>query len=370
MVAAQSCGTERLAVELNEGMTTRLIDGYDVIGDVHGHVHAVEGLLAQMGYSCLDGVWSHPTRRAVFVGDLIDRGAAQVATVRLVQSMITAGSALAVIGNHEYNAVAWTVERPDQPGVFCRSHDEHHLAQHREFLDQVSEGSDLHHELVDWFCTLPLWLELELDGRRLRVVHACWQQELIDLLTPLLSAQGTLTHEAVQRTSQRGTPEYEALEVVLKGPEVPLGAGRRYAIVEVDQSGLPKPRKWRKKARQRWWDAEATTLDRACIIPSGAANDPDTWADFPVLPPDPVDSVGVYTASTPVVVGHYWTPASDPLEPRSERVVCVDFSAAKNGPLVAYRWQGEQVLVAEHMVAHHFHHPSPDDVAGAQPDDD
>ena len=48
--------------------------GFDVIGDVHGHADRVRGLLARMGYAERHGVWAHPRRTAVFVGDLIDRG--------------------------------------------------------------------------------------------------------------------------------------------------------------------------------------------------------------------------------------------------------------------------------------------------------
>jgi hypothetical protein len=352
-------------------MTARVISGYDVIGDVHGHVHAVEGLLAQMGYSRSDGVWLHPTRTAVFVGDLVDRGAFQVETVRLVQAMVAAGTALIAIGNHEYNAVAWTVPSIDNPDDFCRSHDDAHLHQHHEFLRQVGEGSDLHRELVDWFCTLPLWLELDLDGARLRVVHACWSAEQIAVLAPLLSATGTLTVDAVQATARKDSAEHNALEVVLKGPEVNLTGDRKYAIVERDLQGNPKGEPhFRPEARVRWWDATATTLDRAAIVPHGAQFEPEVWPDFPHLPAIPVEHVGVYTDDVPVIVGHYWTPPTDPLAPLNDLVACVDYSAAKDGPLVAYRWSGERTLTADHFVAHHFHHPSPDDVAGAEPDID
>lgn len=352
-------------------MQDRTIEGYDVIGDVHGHVHAIEGLLAQMGYAVVDGVWAHPTRNAVFVGDLVDRGAHQVATVRLVQAMIAAGTAHMVIGNHEYNAVAWTTPHPDDPTKFCRSHSPNHRNQHAEFLAQVGEGSALHHELLDWFCEQPLWLELDLGGRRLRVVHACWNPAEIAVLEPLLSSRRSLTRSAVERTARKGSVEYLALENVLKGPEVELGGRREYAIVERDSNGNEKDHlHWRDSARLRWWDAHAITLDLAAIVPHGAKHRSDDWPEFPQLPPDPVVNVGLYTDDVPVIVGHYWTPPTDPLVPHNDLVACVDFSAAKDGPLVAYRWSGEATLTAANFVAHHFHHPSPDDVAGARPDDD
>ena len=44
----------------------------------------------------------------------------------------------------------------------------------------------------------------------------------------------------------------------------------------------------------------------------------------------------------PVFIGHYWMSGKPELQ--SPKVACVDYSAAKDGPLVAYRWDGEQEL--------------------------
>jgi len=79
---------------------------FDVIGDVHGcHDELVE-LLARLGY-VLSGapdapiVTPPPGRRAVFLGDLVDRGPGVAGVLKLVMAMVEAGSALCVPGNHE-----------------------------------------------------------------------------------------------------------------------------------------------------------------------------------------------------------------------------------------------------------------------------
>jgi protein phosphatase len=88
---------------------------FDVIGDVHGCCDELEQLLAELGYVA-DGrpgefpdggpVYRHPEgRRAVFVGDLVDRGPRILDTVRLVRNMVEAGSALCVPGNHDMKLV-------------------------------------------------------------------------------------------------------------------------------------------------------------------------------------------------------------------------------------------------------------------------
>jgi protein phosphatase len=84
---------------------------FDIIGDVHGCCDELEDLLAQLGYvasSTVAGlggrapVYTHPEgRKAVFLGDLVDRGPRILDTVRLVRAMVDAGSALCVPGNHD-----------------------------------------------------------------------------------------------------------------------------------------------------------------------------------------------------------------------------------------------------------------------------
>jgi protein phosphatase len=76
---------------------------FDIIGDVHGCGDELEALLAQLGYERSDhDPWRHPDgRRAVFVGDLVDRGPRIVDTLRIVMSMSAAGTGISVPGNHD-----------------------------------------------------------------------------------------------------------------------------------------------------------------------------------------------------------------------------------------------------------------------------
>jgi polynucleotide kinase-phosphatase len=81
---------------------------FDVIGDVHGCRHELEALLADLGYKLrtdesgrVTGARHLAGRRAVFVGDLVDRGPDTPGVLRLVMGMVAAGDALCVPGNHE-----------------------------------------------------------------------------------------------------------------------------------------------------------------------------------------------------------------------------------------------------------------------------
>jgi protein phosphatase len=75
---------------------------FDIIGDVHGCADELEELLGTLGYVVDSGTWCHPAgRRAIFVGDLVDRGPRIPDVLRLVMAMVEAGTALAVPGNHD-----------------------------------------------------------------------------------------------------------------------------------------------------------------------------------------------------------------------------------------------------------------------------
>jgi protein phosphatase len=77
---------------------------FDIIGDVHGCAEELVALLGELGYAVApDGARAHHPegRRVVFVGDLVDRGPATPAVLRLAMGMVAAGDALCVPGNHE-----------------------------------------------------------------------------------------------------------------------------------------------------------------------------------------------------------------------------------------------------------------------------
>ncbi len=324
--------------------TTVEDEGWDVVGDVHGHAGELARLLGVLGYEERDGAWRHPTRRAAFVGDLVDRGPEQVRTVAMVRAMQAAGSARVVAGNHELNAIAWATPHPDRPGEHLRPHTADKLVQHEPFLDDVGEGSALHAELLAWFGTLPLWLEL--DGG-LRVVHACWDPWALDwvaqrhgpVLTPdLVLDASTEPDDPDRHDPQRCPSTWLAVEHLCKGPEIDV------PVPYLDKQGAVRHR-----ARLAWWDPDADRLDRAVVVP-GDARTPggDPYPNLPAVPVEPV--VAPYRADVPVAFGHYWrSPGERTLT--GPRAVCVDFSAGRGAPLVAYRWSGETDLVESHLVA-------------------
>lgn len=76
---------------------------FDIIGDVHGCYDELKELLSQLGYQPReDGVLHHAEgRKAVFLGDLVDRGPKTPEVLQLVMSMVSSGTGLCVVGNHD-----------------------------------------------------------------------------------------------------------------------------------------------------------------------------------------------------------------------------------------------------------------------------
>ncbi|MBI2421801.1 MAG: polynucleotide kinase-phosphatase [Candidatus Hydrogenedentes bacterium] len=138
---------------------------FDIIGDVHGCFDETVCLLRKLGYDVNDDeaapMAEHPKgRRAIFLGDLIDRGPKSPAVLRLVMAMVRQGSALCVPGNHDIklhrkldgrevrlaHGLAETMEQLD-----------------REPIDFVEEVKHFIHGLVSHYV---------LDGGKLVIAHA------------------------------------------------------------------------------------------------------------------------------------------------------------------------------------------------------
>lgn len=213
----------------------------DVIGDVHGEITALRNLLHQLGYS---ESGNHPeNRRLAFVGDLIDRGPNSPAVVAWVQQLVQSKRAQCILGNHELNVMLgrrklhnrWFYsesQAPDEP-------------------PQEPATESIRQQQLSFFRTLPLALE----RHDLRVVHACWQPEMIRTARRH-DAVGQLYHESAMRIRQACEAQSDLDEVdvrlqmqnlnpvkiITSGPETRTARGQ---TIDGEQ---------RFERRVRWWE--------------------------------------------------------------------------------------------------------------------
>ncbi|WP_037370577.1 polynucleotide kinase-phosphatase [Amycolatopsis orientalis] len=139
---------------------------FDIVGDIHGCRAELETLLAELGYAVERDDQGravgarHPERRAVFVGDLVDRGPDTPGVLRLVMGMVRAGNAFCVTGNHEHKLLRALSGRDVQVT--------HGLAESLEQLAAETPGFRAEaQEFMDGLIS-----HYVLDGGKLVVAHA------------------------------------------------------------------------------------------------------------------------------------------------------------------------------------------------------
>lgn len=296
---------------------------YDIIGDIHGHSNDLLKLFKKMEYGLSDrGHYYHPDRQAIFVGDYIDRGKHSKEVVQLVRTMQENGSAIALMGNHEYNAICFHTKGKD--GEYLRPRTNQNIKQHSATLQSFGEDAFLN-ESLDWFKQLPMYYENEY----FRVVHACWEPEKIKVLEHQLGGN-QIKQEFLEASAAKGTDLYEAVEILLKGREMPLPK---------DITFTDKDDHKRDKIRVKWWvDPVGKSYQEVCVKTE------ESYEHLTDLVPPEKAVYPIYGKNEkPVFFGHYWLEADQPTIQQAN-VCCLDYSVAKEGKLVAYRFDGEKDL--------------------------
>jgi len=330
----------------------------DIVGDVHGELDVLRELMGRLGY---DAQGHHPDgRKLVFLGDLCDRGPDSPGVIDLVWSMIDAGRAQCILGNHELNVLRR--DKKDGNAWYFGQEHPHHEEEERH-ARSAPEGN----RYRDFFQSLPLVLE----RGDLRLVHAAWESSAVNALRGVGGTpNGVCDHHGVgtdrnldeSGLGTRAKAEKDAYRAALKdgATEPPLleDLGRYEELkqsmnpVRVLTSGperlASRPfftnHKWQLCERVKWWDE--------------------------------------YTDDVHVIVGHYWRSAGNSQRgtetslsggkpdmfaehaPHSwvgarKNVFCVDFSIggrhkerARNATsyqtqLAAVRWPEQQLMFAD-----------------------
>ena len=305
-----------------------------IVGDVHGELAALEGLLAHPALASGE-------RTLCFVGDLVDRGPDSPGVLRRVRALVDAGRAVCVLGNHELNLLRHETE-PKGDNRWFRGQ-ERRLSGGEVLPERRVDSHAERSELLGMLADLPVALERD----DLRLVHACWDAAAIAALATWqrrelverhesglaaaeldLEADGTLAEAArierelssshpLDRQDPLPPPVSTAVarrEVTIQNGE-PLRvvtSGRELALT-ADACCFAAGGKWRHTRREPWWRS--------------------------------------YSEERHVVVGHYWRGPSrpgdhrprhappDPFEGEPERgalttagpgeVHCIDYSVGR-----------------------------------------
>ena len=299
----------------------------DLIGDIHGHADKLKELLKKLEYTKNGSGYSHPERKVIFIGDYIDRGPQIKETLEIVKQMNEEGNAIALMGNHEYNALCF--HSIDGSGGHLRKHSIKNIVQHYKTLEQFKNFEKDYSMYITWCKTLPLFFETS----SYRAVHACWEDRSINFLRDNL-VNNKFDDQLLFQSTKKGSKFNNSIDITLKGKEIALPNG----ITFTDKDG-----DIRKDIRVKWWIDPAAT----------------TYKDYSVESLDNLPTLKVDNSqlkfndyypehSRPVFFGHYWLNGNPTLY--RNNICCLDYSVAKDGHLAAYRFNGEKELDQKNFV--------------------
>jgi len=295
----------------------------DFIGDIHGYSDKLEELLLKLGYSNFRKGFRHPSRKAFFVGDYIDRGPNNPRVVEIVRAMVDAGDATALCGNHEHNAICYNTKVDDG---YLRKHTAKNRKQHAATLDQFKGNQRQYDEAIAWFKTLPLYFETD----QFRAVHATWNYEAIAYLKRE-TENGILSDHHFQEFQDENSTLFKSVEMTCKGEEAELPN---------NESFLDKDGNERHHIRIKWWlDPTKFNLKELSIL-----------EDIKISKNKKLEKVNPFYGENevPVFFGHYWLKGKPNLY--RNNICCLDYSVAKKGFLCAYRFNGESRLENSNLV--------------------
>ncbi len=207
---------------------------FDIIGDVHSCYDELVLLLGKLGYEVEgDSVTPPPGRKAIFVGDLVDRGPNVPGVLKLVMSMVATETALCVPGNHDTK-----LKRALDGRNVQRTHG---LA---ESLEQLEAESDEFRNEVRAFIG-QMVSHYVLDDGKLVVAHAGMREDMIGRASGKVR-QFALYGETTGETDEFGLPVRHNWAAEYRGQ----------ATVVYGHTPVPKPE----------WLNRTINIDTGCVF--------------------------------------------------------------------------------------------------------
>jgi hypothetical protein len=307
------------------------IDGYDIIGDVHGHATELKGLLNSLGYKeDENGCFSHASksRMAIFLGDVIDKGDEQFETIDIVKKMQESGNAKFVLGNHEMDLLLYYTNDA-KTGTYYGKSNEKIATKTACFRDAFKGRLKERAEVLKWLEKQPLFLKnegkdvfsfseassftlpnntdsIELkpnDTKGFNAIHASWNTQALKQLDKFLEKDNHVSKSFWKNAIKENSPEKQLLQSILEGETIDVG---------------------KKEARVNWLDNDSSSslADKALITDKKKRKVEDKNID-----------TYTYSKDEPFVFfGHY----SKDEKPHGKNGICIDGAIAKEKKLIAY----------------------------------
>lgn len=299
---------------------------YDIIGDVHGQAEQLVDLLLRMGYRKSSGCYRHPSRKAIFVGDFINRGPEIRKTLDIIRHMVEGQSAFAILGNHEVYALLYTLR--DKMGKRLSNKPAQHRLSLESTLQEFADDKKAWKKQVDWLRSLPLFL----DFGEMRVVHAAWSDRAVRAIQAI-APEGRFTRGQLKELAKGNDEAGASFWELCRGLDFTLPKDLLLFDSRGDSHSF---------FRRKWWESgegatfKSLSYDFRFSLP-----------DYQI-PRELVQYIDPYPEDAPIVFfGHYCVREGDNII--RPNLCCLDSCVRKTGKLLAYRWDGERKLQKSHL---------------------
>lgn len=303
---------------------------YDIIGDVHGHAALLKKLLLKLGYRKGENGYFHAERKAIFVGDFINRGPENRKTIRMIRAMVENNNAYAILGNHEINAILFHLKDKNKKPLI-KEPGKNYLSLFKT-LNEFLAFPDEWKSHLSWMRRLPLFLELG----DLRIVHACWSDSAINIVKSAYKEERSSKSIFREYYKNPKSELSKSISVLTKGIDLKMPGDLKV----INNKGVAS-----RSFRLRWWENPKDKTFNEMSFESKFEL-PDYTIPKEILPQTFPYSEKEYI----LFFGHYCR-AHGPHILKSN-LCCVDSCVSGAKTLTAFCWDGEKVLRNKNL--HHF----------------
>jgi hypothetical protein len=301
---------------------------YDIIGDVHGQATLLKKLLLKLGYQKGETGYFHSERKAVFVGDFINRGDEIRKTIKLIRKMVRNGNAFAILGNHEINAILFDMKDVDGKPLIKQPR-KSYLSLFKtinEYVDRTEQWE----KHIRWIRSLPLFIEFD----NIRFVHACWSDLAVEQLKIKLAEESNTKNIYREYYKSPKSELSKSISILTKGIDLKMPGDLKI----VNNKGVIPL-----SFRLSWWKKPEGKTFREMSFESKFKLPAYT------IPPEILPETFFYSENeSPVFFGHYCRGRGPHII--KSNICCVDSCVSRTKVLTAYSWSGEKVLVKENLV--------------------
>lgn len=296
------------------------MDGYDIFGDIHGYADQLIAALKHLGYEKRGGIYQHPARKAIFLGDIINKGPQIKEAYKIVRAMVESQQGQAVIGNHEYSLLNMFRRKggPSEKVIFKE------VSRASSTISAFENDESGFEELLQWIQTLPLFLDLG----EIRLAHAAWLKKDIQFLQSHYP-ENVLSDRLIMATQMEYSEEADTLWRLFNGVEIdPVTGELNHPWNENRDDAL----------RLKWWEG----IDKGDLEELLVRDKEISLSKLP-LSREVETIMSEYPETAPILfLGHYCLSADEAF--MKPNLAILDSCVYKSGLLAVYRWSGEQEL--------------------------